>query len=117
LVWGATDEEVARRYPSDGLMRGGVAMTRAIGVEAPSELVWRWLCQMAVAPYSYDWTAEHHGTGGSAARIVGRLVAGLSGPLCRVRAHALAWGDLVMTRRQFRNFEALAERDAIALGH
>ena len=49
---------------------------------------------------------------GDGSRIVGRLVAGTSGPLSRVRAHALAWGDLVMMRRQFLNFKALAERDA-----
>ena len=144
-------------------------MTRAIGVAAPPELTWRWLCQMAVAPYSYDWIdnrgrrspqaltpgadqlelgqtmavvfrlvsfdAPHQWTGlttprgqrlfgpvamtfaaeadGAGSRIVGRLAAGTRGPLSRLRAHALAWGDLVMMRRQFLNLKALAERDAV----
>jgi hypothetical protein len=172
-VWGATAEEVARRYPSDDLLPDGLAMTRAIGVAAPAALTWRWLCQIAVAPYSYDWIdnlgrqspqtltpgadqlelgqrmavvfelvsfdAPHQWTGlttergrrlfgpvamtfaaepdGNGSRIVGRLVAGTTGPLSQARAHALAWGDLVMMRRQFLNLKRLAERDATALGH
>jgi hypothetical protein len=55
LVWGATDDEVERRYPADELVPDGLVMTRAIGLAAPVELTWRWLCQVAVAPYSYDW--------------------------------------------------------------
>ena len=56
LVWGATRTELARRYPSDDLLPDGLPMTRAISVAAPPELTWRWLCQMAVAPYSVSYT-------------------------------------------------------------
>jgi hypothetical protein len=60
------------------------------------------------------YAAEPDGAG---SRIVCRLAVAPGGPLARARAHALAWGDLVMMRRQLRNLKALAERDAVALGH
>jgi hypothetical protein len=134
-------------------------------VRAPAELVWRWLCQIAVAPYSYDlidnlgrrspqvltpgadelelgqtmafvfrlvsfdaphqWTAITTPRGqwlfgrigltyaaepdAVGSRIVCRLAAEPGGPLGRMRMHALAWGDLVMMRRQLLNLKALAE--------
>ena len=56
LVWGATSDERQRRYPADTAVAGrATLMTRAISVAAPVDVTWRWLCQIAVAPYSYDW--------------------------------------------------------------
>ncbi|WP_028643433.1 SRPBCC family protein [Nocardioides sp. URHA0020] len=56
LTWGATPAEARRPYAADDLVEGSVLrLTRAISVAAPPELTWRWLCQIAVAPYSYDW--------------------------------------------------------------
>ena len=54
--WGVTDQEVARRYPCDDVLRPPVLqLWRGITVEAPVESVWPWLCQLQLAPYSYDW--------------------------------------------------------------
>ncbi len=173
VTWGTTPEEAGRHYPADDLVPGALLLTRAIGVAAPADLTWRWLCQVAVAPYSYDWIDNrgrrspdtltpgvdrlelgqtmaivfrlasfedgHEWTAvtsprgqrmfgavamtyaaepdGRDSRIVCRVAAAAGGPLARLRAHGLAWGDLVMMRRQLLNLKALAERDAVALGH
>lgn len=160
-AWGATDDEVARRYPADDAVDGR-PMTRAVDVAAPADVLWRWLCQVSVAPYSYDWIDNgfrrspreltpgadrlevgqtmatvfrltsfddgHHWTavtgtrgrrlfgtcamtyaaepaGPDAARLVCRLVASWPRPA----VDALAWGDLVMMRKQLRTLRDLAE--------
>ncbi|MCY7397027.1 MAG: hypothetical protein LH468_12925 [Nocardioides sp.] len=169
LVWGASAAEVLRDYPADRLVEPpAVAMTRAVTVAASPELAWRWLCQTAVAPYSYDlldnrgrrsppeltpgldepevggrmvmvydvtavrpgeqWTgrtgplaeriagtlavtyAVHPDPAGS--RIVCRMVVPGRTRAQRVRAQALAWGDLVMIRKQLLTLQGYAERDA-----
>jgi hypothetical protein len=171
MVWGASPEEADRHYPADDLLPGALLLTRAISVRAPADVTWRWLCQVAVAPYSYDWIDNlgrrspevltpgaddlevgqtmavvfrltsfddgHHWTAittprgqrmfgtvamtyaaepdGPDSRIVCRIAAAARGPVAGARAHLLAWGDLVMMRRQFLNLKALAERDAAAL--
>lgn len=54
--WGSTREERARSYPCDRfppVCRD--ALFRALDVAAPAPLLFRWLCQLRVAPYSYDW--------------------------------------------------------------
>lgn len=54
--WGVTDQEMARRFPCDDLVPSPVLqLWRGITIEAPAELAWRWLCQVQLAPYSYDW--------------------------------------------------------------
>jgi hypothetical protein len=53
-TWGATAEERAASLPCDELMPGSVHMDRAISIAAPPATVFAWLCQLRVAPYSYD---------------------------------------------------------------
>jgi hypothetical protein len=55
-TWGSSRHERAAAYPCDGLIEppDGV-LFRAVDVAAPSGLVFGWLCQLRVAPYSYDW--------------------------------------------------------------
>lgn len=53
--WGATDAEVAAPRPCDALLRAGAHRAdRAISIDAPVGVTYRWLCQLRAAPYSYD---------------------------------------------------------------
>ena len=168
--WGATPDEHERFYLADTISTGrALRMTRAVPVAAPAPLVFRWVCQLSVAPYSYD-LIDNGGrrspsslTPGAADISTGQHLLGLFtvldirpgaqltlrglpratrlfGPvamtyaveprpdatsrlLCRLttdtptgaarlRAELLAWGDLVMMRKQLRTWGRLAERDA-----
>jgi hypothetical protein len=54
--WGATDDEVHDTWPCDALaFEADLVVFRAVTVDAPVTTVFRWLCQLRVAPYSYDW--------------------------------------------------------------
>ncbi len=54
--WGTTENEARLEYPCDGLItRIDMELFRAVGVDAPASTVFRWLCQLKLAPYSYDW--------------------------------------------------------------
>jgi hypothetical protein len=53
--WGATDAELAAVRPCDALLAAGATQAdRAISIAAPPATVFRWLCQLRAAPYSYD---------------------------------------------------------------
>jgi hypothetical protein len=55
--WGVTDAEVARRYACDDLLAKPPTLEawRGVTIDAPPSDVWRWLVQVRLAPYSYDW--------------------------------------------------------------
>ncbi|WP_375498266.1 polyketide cyclase [uncultured Jatrophihabitans sp.] len=54
--WGVSDAEVARRYPCDEFVADPVLQAwRGVTVGAAPSLVWPWVIQLRLAPYSYDW--------------------------------------------------------------
>ena len=54
--WGSTAPERHAHFPCDDLdFARDDTFHRAIDIAAPPELVFRWLAQLRVAPYSYDW--------------------------------------------------------------
>jgi hypothetical protein len=54
-AWGSTADERAASFPCDELIDGDHrVLYRAIDVAAPAAVVFRWLCQLRLAPYSYD---------------------------------------------------------------
>jgi hypothetical protein len=166
--WNVTPAEIRDHYPcQDHAAPGDELLLRAIDVDADPATTFRWLCQITVAPYSYDWIdngghrspssltpgadrledgqpvlsifrlVEHddrqltmvttsraerlfgrvHATylaaerpGGS--RIVVAFTVGADGRRQRLRRRMLAWGDLVMVRKQLRTLKKYAEATA-----
>jgi hypothetical protein len=54
--WGSTPSERKLAFPCDRhLPVHDDVLYRAVDVNAPAPIVFRWLCQLRVAPYSYDW--------------------------------------------------------------
>ncbi|HEX3551939.1 MAG TPA: hypothetical protein VIA62_01775 [Thermoanaerobaculia bacterium] len=55
-TWGIEPAETAIAFPCDQIPGGFDAdYYRGVTVHAPSAVVFRWLCQLRAAPYSYDW--------------------------------------------------------------
>jgi hypothetical protein len=167
--WNATVDEWRASYPCDKYIQGPQqAFIRAIDVQAPAEILFRWVCQITVAPYSYDLLdngfrrSPRRLTPGAEKLEVGQTF--LVGPIVeleqdrhvtvvfrndrgrgcpsfsltyevkrtgpdssrlgckadltsrrrtdRGRWFLLAWGDLIMMRKQFLTLKALAERTA-----
>jgi len=54
--WGTTSEERDAAFPGDRPEDAGADLLwRGVFVAAPAGVVFRWLCQLRAAPYSYDW--------------------------------------------------------------
>ena len=55
-TWGTEAHERELIFPCDRFIpQPEAAGFRGVTINAPVEIVFRWLCQMRVAPYSYDW--------------------------------------------------------------
>lgn len=55
-TWGSTVEERLMSFPCDRYMNSSdEAYFRAIDVKAPTQILFRWLCQLKLGSYSYDW--------------------------------------------------------------
>ncbi len=55
-IWGSTLDERSSPYPCDRyLPRPDDVLFRALTIQRSKPDVFRWLCQLRVAPYSYDW--------------------------------------------------------------
>ncbi|MCU1592932.1 MAG: hypothetical protein JWO12_324, partial [Frankiales bacterium] len=54
--WGSTEQERSRTYAAQELLPDAdLVLHRAVDVAASAADTYRWLCQLKVAPYSYDW--------------------------------------------------------------
>ncbi|MDT5087739.1 MAG: hypothetical protein QOG47_446 [Mycobacterium sp.] len=53
--WNVSDDEVARSYPCDEFVAGPTLQAwRAVTVHTTPEMLWPWVVQIRLAPYSYD---------------------------------------------------------------
>jgi hypothetical protein len=54
--WNVAPEEKLVAFPCDKYpLDEDVVLYRGISIMASASVVYRWLCQLRVAPYSYDW--------------------------------------------------------------
>ncbi len=168
ITWGTSAVERALPYPCDRFVeRVDASCWRGVTVRADAPTVFRWLCQLKVAPYSYDWIdnlgrrsprtltpgaeqlevgqrvmsifelvafePDRHLTcrtrrfagalfpcvavsyavapaGPRETRLLAKLaIEARPGWLGALATQGLAWGDLVMMRRQLLNLRDLAE--------
>ena len=55
-VWRVYEEELKLSFPCDRFMeRRDAIYYRGITINTAPEVIFRWLCQLRIAPYSYDW--------------------------------------------------------------
>jgi hypothetical protein len=55
-TWGTETHERQLTYPCDRLFPNpDAALYRGVTINSPAPTIFRWLCQLRAAPYSYDW--------------------------------------------------------------
>jgi hypothetical protein len=55
-TWGTTPDERQLPFPCDHVIaQPDAVLYRGVTINASPETVFRWLCQLRAAPYSYDW--------------------------------------------------------------
>jgi len=55
-IWGIAPSEIEMSYPCDDCMKDfDDELFRGITIHAGPQTIFRWLCQLRIAPYSYDW--------------------------------------------------------------
>ncbi len=55
-TWGTESTERNSPFPCDGIIsQPEASLYRGVTIDAAAETIFRWLCQMRAAPYSYDW--------------------------------------------------------------
>ncbi|HEU4479239.1 MAG TPA: hypothetical protein VFR80_12030 [Pyrinomonadaceae bacterium] len=55
-TWGTSAVERQLVFPCDALLpQPDSQLYRGVTINAAPEIIFRWLCQLRVAPYSYDW--------------------------------------------------------------
>ncbi|MEU8424268.1 polyketide cyclase [Micromonospora sp. NPDC048835] len=54
--WGVTTSETLRAYPCDDFVTAPTVQAwRGVRIDAPAAVVWPWVAQVRLGPYSYDW--------------------------------------------------------------
>ncbi len=54
--WGVTDAETRLAFGCDAVLPAAPMQAwRGVTVDAPLDVVWAWVRQLRLAPYSYDW--------------------------------------------------------------
>ena len=55
-IWGVRPSEIKTSYPCDDFIKNADdELYRGITIQAEPQIIFQWLCQMRIAPYSYDW--------------------------------------------------------------
>jgi hypothetical protein len=83
-TWGTTADERRAEYPCDSVLPGWThALFRGVAVAAGPPIVFRWLCQLRAAPYSYDWI-DNRGRQSPRALTPGLEALALGQPVMRI---------------------------------